>query len=129
MKKRIFVFCIVVIVLLSFQNVYGDDWICSDRDECLYSYNKKIIRVSKNIVRVWGKVINDTYDDEYKSYSIVLNEIDCKKKTMKLIKGTKYKMDGSVIQRIGFPDTKPESIIPDSIGESLYNQVCKPKTK
>lgn len=139
MKTQILVFLIVVIVLLSFSNVYGDDWICINRDDngkCWFSYNKKIIRVSKNIVRVVEKIIisdedkkNDKSYDKDESYSIYLNEIDCKNMTMKLLQSTRYKIDGSVSKSFDLSDGKPRFIVPDSIGEIEYNKVCKPKTK
>jgi hypothetical protein len=130
---------LVGLTLSIFSNVYGDDWICIDRDDngkCLFSYNKKIIRVSKNIVRVWEKKIisdedktSDNLYEEDDSHNVYLDEIDCKNKTMKLLHYTTYKISGSVRKTHDFSDTRPTLIVPDSRGELLYNHVCKSKTK
>jgi hypothetical protein len=117
--------------------VWGEDWKLYDSNEDFLSYYdaQRITRPSKNIVRVWtkldytekgvlGRVGKLGKKFENLSHSINLSEINCVKKTRRLLSRTDYDNKGDVI--ISSPSPLEWTfIIPGSMAESLYKEVCK----
>jgi hypothetical protein len=136
MKLRIAIL-VFGLIIISIGDVYGADW-------KLYEYNEKflayydaqsITRLSKNIVRIWLKrnytekgvmymVGNLGKKYENLSYSIILNEINCIEKMFRLKSRIDYDNKGGVIYSSSFP-LEWNFIIPGSIGETLYEEICK----
>jgi hypothetical protein len=116
---------------------YGADWKFYRFNDLAESYYdvQSITRPSKNVVRVWERMnftekgIMDEVESLGKTfkkleYSVVLHEINCAEKTVRMLSSTDYDNKGRVI----FSDSSPTKwlfIIPGSIGESLYKEICK----
>ena len=116
----------------------------NENEDAHYFYDTENIRwVSKHIVRVWTSMeytkkgitnINETvrkeYGDKFKNkyskiaFGIRLSEINCKEKMYRRLRAIAFANDGNIIE-----DDKSKSkwrfILPGSVFESLYEEVCK----
>lgn len=137
MKSLLAKFIVIGLILFVHVEVRGADW-------KLYSFNDKgknyydaqsITRASKNIVRVWVKWnytekgvmdIVEKMGKEFKKleYSIILNEINCAEKTTRFLSLNYFDNNREVIVS-GSYTTEWTFIVPDTIDESLYKEICK----
>ena len=91
---------------------------------------------SKHIVRTWIKLVY--YKEgmalqvkelgkryEGLSYTLNLLEVNCAAKTNRVLQTTSYSKDGSIISSNQSQKTEWSFINPGSIGETLYNTVCR----
>jgi hypothetical protein len=53
-----------------------------------------------------------------------LYEINCNEKTDRVLSAVVYDTDGKIVSS-SFNETKWENIVPNSIGDSFLNKVCK----
>lgn len=107
----------------------------------LYYYDPQSIkRVSKDIIRVWHKTTytETTYTEksmqdvikgfEFEpkevSCSIALFEYDCSEKKVRTLSLTTYTKAGDAIDTISYDSPSWNFVIPDSVGEFLFNIVC-----
>lgn len=125
---------ILIIIGFTFSNieVWGAEWKYVDSTEySIWFYDaESIIRLPKNIVRVWVKM---TYTDKvpkgpgikYQEYrSLSLHELDCQEKKVRILSYCTFYEDGTVrVQE--YDDTKWSYIIPDTVDMNLYKSVCK----
>ncbi|MEE9911740.1 MAG: hypothetical protein K4571_08445 [Deltaproteobacteria bacterium] len=105
-------------------------------------YNKKIIRQSPDLPLVWTyKTITDearaarvaevkAYDPEksmtYQNYhhEAVLWEVDCRNQRLTMKEFIDFDKQGAVLDRYRYDKSQWESIIPQSGGDRLYQNVC-----
>ena len=95
----------------------------------------------QNVVQVWGKrvfsdegrkeFIRDRVNNELSILGMEklenftsLYEINCNEKTDRVLSVVVYDTDGKIVSS-SFDETKWESIVPNSIGDSFLNKVCK----
>ncbi|HUK99808.1 MAG TPA: surface-adhesin E family protein [Nitrospirota bacterium] len=114
---------------------YFSDSSGSGHDEIFLFNSAKIQRRSKKDVRVWERsepVINN-YDDikSYEqtknfSHSLMLYQFDCVNAEMKILSGINYDSDEKITESYLSPSGKI-AIVPGSVGESLFDIVCKTK--
>ena len=134
-----------LIILLLVTSVNGsEDWVeygMSKGDILLFNKDR-ITHKTKDIVQVWTKLIysndgREKYIQHMKasrrstkgldklSHTMVLYEIDCKKKMYRTLSITNYDKDGIVLFSHSSDKPNGEHIIPDSIFEALQKYVCK----
>ena len=125
------------LIIVSIGDVYGADWRLYDSNDLRQSYYNadSMTRPSKNIVKVWvrwnftEKGVMDMVRSvgkklEKLEYSISLNEINCAEKKSRSLSETSYDNKGKVIISSSSPK-EWDFIIPESMHESLYKEVCK----
>ncbi len=127
------------------KQVGGADWklLGSNAVSVCYYDSQSITRPSMNIVRgskycsftaeaktyfagTIGKTIEGRRTLENMSYSIDLWEINCKNKVVSLVSVTLYSKEGKVVgveDHVKSPVTR--SIVPTSLDDLLYKEVCK----
>jgi hypothetical protein len=128
---------LIGLAIFGYAEVWGADWKFYGATENYLNYYdaQSITRPSKNIVRVWIKFdytekgVMDWVGDfgkkyENLSHSIDLTEINCIEKTIHSLSATHYDNKGGAIYSDSSP-TKLFFIIPESVGENLYKEVCK----
>ena len=132
------VFPFVWVFLFGCSEGWGADWKyfgSNDFGDAFYD-SKSITRPSRNIVRVWRYI---SFTEKYKkscvekfgktienmSYSIDLAEINCKDKVMSLVSTTLYSKEGKVVGVEGHSKSPLFPIVPTSIDDLLYKEVCK----
>ncbi|MCX5825908.1 MAG: hypothetical protein NTY86_21130 [Deltaproteobacteria bacterium] len=78
MKIRIFVSLIVLLLILSFQNVYGveSEFYCEQLDGSKFYYDKNNIVYSSDKVRIWNSVVLSDIGKEYVKNNIEMNNVD-----------------------------------------------------
>jgi len=109
-----------------------------------FNYNKKIIKKSPDLPLVWSymTITDDVrekrveevkkYDPEksikYKDYhhEVVLWEIDCNKRLLRMKEYIDFDKNGKVIDRYKYNDSGWDSILSKSRGETLYKKACVP---
>jgi len=141
--KPLLVKLVVVLIglaIFGYAEVWGADWRIYAKPESgigVYYYDADgITRPSKNIVRVWEKVVYSAkgvkrYVEEsgkrYENLSHSLNlwEFDCVEKKERILQTTEYSKDGTVLSSTQSQKTPWNFISPTSIGEALYEAVCK----
>jgi hypothetical protein len=138
-----------LIILLLLTSVNGaEDWVkySVDKEGNAYSYNKITIKHrTENVVEVWEKVVfsnagKEKYVQNLKnmgwwmegwdkfSYSVFLNEIDCKKEMSRILSGTDYDANGSPLKNISSDELKEWiDIVSDSMMDTLRKEVCPNK--
>ena len=116
----------------------------NENEDAHYFYDtKNITWVSKHIVGVWTSIeytekgitnINETARQEHSgkfknkyrkiAFAIGLSEINCEEKMYRRLRAIAFANDGNIIE-----DDKSKSkwrfILPGSVFESLYEEVCK----
>ena len=123
--------------IFTYGEVWGADWKLYgfNNYSLLYYDAQSITRPSKNIVRVWEKFtytekgVMDTVGSLGKKYedlshSINLDEINCIEKMIHSLSGTYYDNGGGVIYTFS-SRSEWDFIIPESLGELLYKEICK----
>ena len=107
------------------KTVRGNDWEID---------TASISRQPNNIVGVWVRVtysqksVSDfvkEYGEKYKdvSYSIELQEYNCTEKKAKTLSGADYSLGGILNSGNSLEEWK--FIIPDSVGDGVFKEVCK----
>lgn len=140
MRKRNGVILAVIgyIVFFSCMEGWGEDWEKhGESDKMFFYYDaESIIRPSKDVVKVWGKLIYkvkgitemvEEFGKKYEtlSHSLNLIEIHCAEKKIRRLSFVHYSTDGNVLNSGQSPKENWSIIPPDSIGESLYKFLCK----
>jgi len=131
------VILIIGLIIIFVGEVYGADWKFHGLNESFWaSYDaQSVTRPSKNIVRVWEKWnytekgvigIVGRLGKKYEnlSYTISLEEINCVEKMIRTLSVTYYDNKGEVIFFYSSP-LEWDFIIPESNGETLYEEICK----
>lgn len=144
MKTRIPVFWTVVILLLSFQNVYSRDLVLFDRstDQPLYYhefyYDKDSIVSSSGKIRVWttgfltdeGREFANKENSDIDPYKqLFYDEINCKERKYRTLKAVSYDKNGNSMVMFDNPDGKFNSISPNTMIDRLFKTLCKQKKK
>ena len=108
-----------------------------------WSYdNESVTMVSKKIIRAWSKLkyskvgknkriqgrenpklLSDPWNKL--DHGFYLHEIDCGQNLIKRIKSIEYNTEGKIIDDLVHPNYEIDSIVPDSIMDSLRREVCK----
>jgi hypothetical protein len=118
-----------------------NDWVINYTDTNGDIIFYKIEHRMQNVVQVWGKrVFSDEGRKEFiqdranNELSILgmeklenftsLYEINCNEKTDRILSVVVYDTDGKIVSS-SFDETKWENIVPNSIGDSFLNKVCK----
>jgi hypothetical protein len=129
---------LIGVLIFGYAEVWGEDWkvFASGVYGLCYYDAESITRPSKNIVRVWEKIVYSEkgvikavkeLGERYKtaSYSLDLSEIDCIEKKRNTLMLVFYAKGGSVISTEQLSETEWSFIIPGSMEEILYKAVCK----
>ena len=128
------------LIILGNIEVWGADWRVYGEpasDIGVYYYDAdSISSPSKNIVRVWEKVVysakgvishieelGELYENL--SYTVTLWEVDCVQKKEQILKTNWYSKDETSLSSTEFQKTSWTFVNPDSMGEALYEVVCK----
>jgi len=135
----------IIILLITPVMGSSDEWVEYDmsKNGNIYSYNKVNIKHrTKNIVQVW---IREVFSDEGRekiiqpmrkgglpteeweklSHTLVLDEIDCKKRRHQILSITHYDTDGKVFFIHSYDKPKWDYIVPRSTMNTLRKKVCK----
>jgi hypothetical protein len=138
-KKHGIIFAVIGIIIFFFcMDGWGADWKyfgSNDFGDAFYD-SKSITRPSRNIVRVWRYMSFTEKGEKYyvekfgktienMSYSIDLGEINCKDKVMSLVSVTLYSKEGKVVGVEDHAKSPVFPIVPTSIDDLLYKEVCK----
>jgi len=102
-----------------------------------------IMRLSNSLVRVWVRIKGYPYSriksqemeglpsqgyDNF-SHSLVLCEYDCKKQTFRSIQINDYDTNGKVLWSSPVSKAIMQSIVPGSVGDTVYSIVCQGNKK
>ena len=139
-KKYEIVITVIGLILFCYAEGWGTDWrwfaSISYSD---YFYDAQgITRQPNGMSCVWYKrILNDEdridyvakFGEKYKDmeHVIALLELDCKGKRSRYLNIIYYSKEGKVIESDDLPQGKADwkYIIPDTVGEKLFNIVCK----
>ncbi|MDD5344630.1 MAG: hypothetical protein PHW12_09450 [Smithella sp.] len=136
----------LVLFLLTSNVNSSPNWVkyLNDKDGNICSYKK--VNINKDngnyIVQVWTKIVLSekrrkeiiqkrielgisTKGDDKLSEEWGLSEIDCKKKTERILSVTLYDTDGNVLFSRNYDKREWSYVIPDSRGDILLKKVCK----
>lgn len=126
---------IVLILFLFFvDDGYSQDrwtYVCgidSDNKGSVY-YDTETLVKSNNYVIAWVKYqyLTPTYDEDSHKYiqmALQKYQFDCNRVTMQMLSWIDYYPDGSSNSK-SIPNSKVIDIYPESIGERLFNALCK----
>ena len=139
-KLGVILFIIGLIISYNVE-VWGADWKAYGASEIMgvYYYDaSSITHPSKNIVRVWDKIVFSErgvidaakkLGERYKntSFAISLTEFECIKKKTRILKCVFYSKDERIILPSSEQPSKTEwdFIIPGTMADTLHNAVCK----
>lgn len=125
-------------VLLGCEEAWGTGWKAyGDTDDGLFYYDtENIFRLSKSIVRVWNKMVfseKGIISLEQKvgkglvnlSVMTELVEIDCVEKNFYIMSYLLYSKEGQILDSFVFEKPEWHFIPPHSVGERLYENICK----
>jgi hypothetical protein len=128
---------LIGLAVLGYGEVWGADYKFFGGSESYKGYYdvQSITRTSQNIVRVWTrwnftekgitecvKYLGKEYENV--SYLLLLEEINCAEKKMRLLSVSYYDNNGATITS-NYSPQEERFINPDSLNESLYKVVCK----
>jgi hypothetical protein len=130
------VILMVGFIILSYGKAWGEDWrLYGENAFASYYYDaEKIIRPSKNIVRVWSKVVYTKggadglvtrLGKRFRglSFSIELSEFNCSNREYKELQRTFFSRNATYL---GEQDNLSLGIvIPGTITEKLFSTICK----
>jgi hypothetical protein len=124
--------------IFGYAEVWGADWMFVGKTtyHSLYYDADGITRPSKNIVRVWEKIVYTDkgiidmvgkFGSHYENLEYTLNlwEFNCLDKMSRLLTSISYSQKGEVLQSFNYDIAKWGFFPPDSIREALYEAVCK----
>jgi hypothetical protein len=130
---------LISVIFFIHQKGFGENWkrfTKIDLDDSFFAYDQdSIAQVSPTTRLVWEKKISPL-EDKFKartktglSIKMRLWEMNCKKRTAKLITIKEFDKDDRLLSSINTDESvKSDFISPGSMGESLYKAVC-PKIK
>ena len=140
LSKSFLVLVVLFSIIFAFhQKAFGENWIIySTSANGIKEYIDKdsVVIISSSVKRVWRKTImpieiflkvSGLPSEDYASYdhSISFNEIDCKKRTTKLLQLIHYGKNGSTIRSIKDPNPEPIFVVPGSVGEDFFKAICR----
>ena len=136
-KQRVILAVIGVIFLWSAE-VWAADWKLYYASKTGLSYYDlgSITRSSTNTVKIWTKTVYSAetildivakHGADFKevNYCITLMELNCEDKKKRNLLENYYSEEGRPL--VMFRDLEWEEIIPESIGNVLYREICKQK--
>jgi len=139
--KRMFLGMMLALYLIigMGQNIQAKDWNWQRIPGTNTMFDTaRITSISSSILRVWTKEILDkkVIDEYHKgeqgyfsdySYSVILNQIDCKERLKGWVSWTDYNSNGGSISFINRMDSeiKMTPVVPGSSGARLIQAVCK----
>jgi hypothetical protein len=134
-RKGLMLAMVLGLFLLLSVSAGAADWVhYGGNDNCSCYYDtQSITHPSLNILRVWTRsdwtakyvtFIVGKHGKEYEnmSHSTIFYEINCAEKKMHSLSIIVYDKDGKELRR---ESKEWESIIPGTIGDSLYRKVCR----
>jgi len=140
MKSLTVMFGVILFIglaIFGYAEVWGADWKYIEETYAgKFFYDGDSIRSSKDIVRVWIKVLYtekgvnymaSLLGEKYKtlSYAILLFEYHCGDKEKCIVPIVCYSKDGKVLTSADDQNPNWNFISPDSIDEALYKIICK----
>lgn len=136
--KWVVLFLSIGVIMVSCTNGWGEDWEKHGESEKMFFYYdaESITHPSRDVVKVRGKLIYKAkgitemageYGKKYETlnHSLNLIEIHCAEKKIRRLSFVHYSMEGNVLDSGQSPKESWSIIPPDSIGESLYNILCR----
>jgi hypothetical protein len=113
------------------ENYYFKDWkFLGLSSSDMYFSNEKNIRRRKDNVWIWILSVDFTSDSNTKvAYAKTYQHVDCLGETMAMVRDVRYKFDDDVESSVSIPETRetPETVVPGSIGEMIYQRACGEK--
>jgi len=95
----------------------------SSSSKSLYNPTK-VLCDEKGMLKVWIKAVEiDT--SKRLSHSMTRFELNCRKDQMRVLSDTSYDKNGAVIRSETVRTPEWEEVIPDSVGETILNTVCR----
>jgi hypothetical protein len=128
---------VIGLTISSYAELWGADWKYIEETYAgKFFYDAESIRPSKDIVRVWIKVLYTEKGVNYMvrllgekyrtlSYAMLLFEYHCGDKKKCILPITCYSKDGKVLISADDQNSNWNFICPDSIDEALYKILCK----
>jgi hypothetical protein len=130
------IFFVVGLAIFAYEDVRGQDWrIYGEDGFAIYYYDaEKIIRPSKNIVRVWGKIVYKKqgaaelvtrFGKEFRnaSFSIDLSEFNCSNKEYKELQRTFFSQKSTFLGEQS--NLLSGYVIQGTVQDKLYRILCK----
>jgi len=121
MKIKIAITTIVLLLVFSYSEVRGADWVylgTSTSNTKVYYDRESFTRPDIDIVRAWIKI---ELPDQIQI--IALEEINCRTKMSRILSETKYNKVGDA-QTASNPDAKWRYIVPESMIDELHSILC-----
>jgi hypothetical protein len=135
-KIWILVSSIAILLMLSFQNLYGieSEFYCEQVDGSKFYYDKDNVVRSAGKVRTWNSVVLSDIGKEYVKdkveiddvdlYKILTyNEVDCTRRVFRVLSVIFCGYTKSILRKIDDPPKR--SIVPNTCPEELFNIICK----
>ena len=129
---------IIGFLILGNVEVWGEEWKYLERtEEEAVSYDiGSITRPSRGTVRVLVRTVFSEkgidmhvkeFGERFKNLNYVkdLLELNCVDKKTRVLQSTIYAKDGNILVSDTSSELEWRVIIPDSLGETLYKEVCK----
>lgn len=120
---------LIVFVLMLFSSAYAADWV-----EVYHKYYLDLSSFEKHYnnggtyITVWSKVLNDgdmkPRNNKKVWYSKSKEYYDCTNRKVGDSFIIYYGLDGKVLDRYDFGKPVYSEVIPDTVGETLWNYVC-----
>ena len=135
-KVPVYLEVIGYIVFFFCMEGWGMDWKGYGTSDTLSLYYdvESITRPSKDVVRVWVKGIYrmkgvelvEKFGEKYETlgHSLFLSEVHCAEKKVRTLSIVDYSTGGEILDS-NSTERKWNSIVPESIGESLYEILCR----
>jgi hypothetical protein len=103
-----------------------DDWqyIGTSKEDVKLFYSPERTVENRGLVQAWFKGVHPDSDKKV-SYTVSLHEFDCRKRTYRLLQGTRYFRDGSA--RTSNQPSSWEHPLPNSLAEMEFRQICRQK--
>lgn len=118
------------LALLSAMPVQSAEWWhvgSAPKNDLIYFADRASVMISGNVTKVWILQILKT-EEKCAKYSKILYNIKCLLRSERFESNTIFTKDGVPLITEDTP-TEYFSVIPDSVGEKIYNNVCKPITQ
>jgi hypothetical protein len=142
--KRITIFTVLMAIIFFAAEAGAADWkyFYTTKDGNDYYYDTQSVLHGQDTSKVWTKyVLSDKAKADYIkifqsiagieniSYILGRAEIDCSKNVMRIISIVRKDSEGGVIHSRDFPNNTFTEIIPESIGATLFEIICKENKK
>jgi hypothetical protein len=129
---------IIGFIILGHVEVWGEEWKYLERtEEEAVSYDtESVIRPSRGTVRVLVRTVFSEkginrhvkeFGERFKNLNHVkdLLEFNCVDKKTRVLRSTLYAKDGNILVSDTSSELEWRVIVPDSLGETLYKEVCE----